>query len=56
MEGVVKTKIVAKYKSRCRVCGGNIEPGEQIDWERGKGSAHLECSKRENDREKSGQR
>lgn len=45
-------KIVAKYRSRCRVCGGTIEPGEQIDWERGRGSAHLECAKREDAREK----
>lgn len=42
---MVKMKIVARYRSRCRICGGNIEPGEQIEWERGKGSAHVECTK-----------
>jgi hypothetical protein len=56
MQGVVKTKIVAKYRSRCRVCGGAIEPGEQIEWERGKGSAHLECTKRENAKDTTSER
>lgn len=49
---MVKTKIVAKYRSRCRVCGGTIEPGEQIEWESGKGSAHLECAKSEDNKGK----
>jgi len=53
---VTKTKIVAKYRGRCRVCGGTIEPGEQIEWEREKGSAHLECTKSEDDKEKTGER
>lgn len=33
----------AKYAGKCRKCGGAINPGDQIDWERGRGAAHINC-------------
>lgn len=35
--------ITAKYPGRCRKCGGAIAVGNQIDWERGSGAAHVSC-------------
>jgi hypothetical protein len=35
--------ITSKFSGRCKKCGGPIHAGEQIEWERGKGSAHIEC-------------
>ena len=36
-------EIISKYNSTCRNCQGVILAGDKIDWERGKGSAHLAC-------------
>lgn len=36
-------KITSKFAGRCKRCGGAIPEGEQIEWERGKGSWHIEC-------------
>mgnify|MGYP000874517037 CR=1 FL=1 len=35
--------ITAKYQGRCTKCGGRINIGDKIEWERGKGSHHVEC-------------
>ena len=35
--------IRSKFSSTCRVCGGNIEKGERIDWARGQGARHTKC-------------
>jgi hypothetical protein len=38
--------ITARYPGRCSECGGAIEPGQQIDWNRETGrTAHIECPK-----------
>jgi hypothetical protein len=37
-------KITSKYDGRCRVCGKHIAAGTQIEWERGAGARHLNCS------------
>lgn len=36
-------KITSKYPARCRKCGGNINVGDQVEWERGGGVEHVEC-------------
>lgn len=35
--------IIAKYPGKCSVCGAAIQVGQQIEWEKGKGSAHATC-------------
>ena len=35
--------IHAKYAGTCRKCGRPINVGDEIDWERGRGAAHVEC-------------
>lgn len=35
--------ITAKYPSKCRRCGGAIEKGERVQWQRGRGCQHLAC-------------
>ena len=37
--------MIAKYPGRCRKCGRPINRGDQIEWESGKGAAHVECPK-----------
>jgi len=37
-------RIKARYKGRCRVCGGEINPGDEIEWSRSQGAAHVECA------------
>ncbi|MDH5362783.1 MAG: hypothetical protein OEY99_07150 [Aigarchaeota archaeon] len=37
-------RIKARYKGRCRVCGGEINPGDEIEWTRSQGAAHAECA------------
>lgn len=32
--------MVAKYAGKCTCCGGSIERGEMIEYERGKGARH----------------
>ena len=39
--------IIAKYPGRCRKCGRPISVGDKIDWESGKGAAHVECPEAE---------
>lgn len=38
--------ITSRYSGTCRRCGGAIAAGEQIEWARGEGSAHIECPER----------
>jgi len=40
--------ITAKYAGKCRKCGGHINVGDQIDWERGRGATHITCPDTEN--------
>ena len=35
--------IKAKFSGRCTQCGGEIKPGDQIEWTRGQGSRHTKC-------------
>jgi hypothetical protein len=35
--------ITAKYPGTCRECGGRIQQGDRIEWEKGAGAAHVEC-------------
>jgi len=35
--------ITAKYDSRCRFCGDDIEAGERVYWVRGKGCTCMKC-------------
>jgi hypothetical protein len=35
--------ITAKFPGRCSKCGGKIEIGSAIDWERGQGASHVKC-------------
>lgn len=37
-------RIKARYKGRCRVCGGGINPGDEIEWTRSQGAAHADCA------------
>jgi hypothetical protein len=39
-------KITARFPGTCKACGGPINTGEEIEWERGKGGRHLRCSER----------
>ncbi len=36
--------ITAKYPGTCRLCGGKIRPGQEIEWERGQKPVHANCS------------
>lgn len=36
-------KITAKYASTCPSCGHPINPGDQVEWERGKKATHITC-------------
>ena len=36
--------IIAKYPGRCKRCGGPIKIGDEIEWARGKGAWHVDCS------------
>lgn len=38
--------ITAKYQGKCIKCGQDINPGDQINWEKGRGSYHIECPER----------
>ena len=33
----------AKFPGRCPTCGQPINPGDQIEWERGRKAAHIAC-------------
>lgn len=35
--------ITAKFAGTCRKCGGRIEVGDKIEWEKGKGAQHVRC-------------
>jgi len=35
----------AKYQGTCNKCGQKIMVGDDINWEKGKGAAHVECPK-----------
>ena len=35
--------ITAKYAGQCRKCGGQINVGDQVEWVRGNGAAHVHC-------------
>jgi hypothetical protein len=37
--------ITAKFTSRCPVCGGQIQPGDRVEWQRGEKARHLKCEK-----------
>jgi hypothetical protein len=39
-------KITARFSSTCKACGGRINQGEEIEWERGQGGRHLRCPER----------
>jgi hypothetical protein len=43
IKGVKKVTITAKYSGRCKRCGGWINAGEKVEWEKGEGVRHLEC-------------
>lgn len=36
--------ILAKFKGKCRVCGCTILRGDQIEWSRAEGAAHVKCT------------
>lgn len=36
--------ITAKFPGKCRACGGAIHKGDAIEWQKGQGAAHLNCS------------
>ncbi len=36
--------ITARYPGTCRLCGGKIKPGQEIEWERGQKPVHARCS------------
>jgi hypothetical protein len=36
--------ITAKFAGRCKRCGGWINAGEKVEWEKGEGIRHIECS------------
>lgn len=36
-------KINAKFSSRCPACGGLINPGDEVEWEKGKKATHVTC-------------
>ena len=40
-EGVMT--ITAKYNGKCSKCGGRINAGETIEWEKGSGASHVTC-------------
>ncbi len=35
--------ITARYPGQCSACGGSIEPGESIEWEKGRKARHVTC-------------
>lgn len=35
--------ITAKYPGKCTICGGKINAGEKINWEKDKGASHVKC-------------
>ena len=35
--------IIAKFPGTCSACGAQIQPGQQIEWERGKRPRHTDC-------------
>ncbi|HEX6938598.1 MAG TPA: hypothetical protein VF158_04250 [Longimicrobiales bacterium] len=35
--------IRAKFPGTCAACGAQIQPGQQIEWERGKQPRHVDC-------------
>ncbi len=39
-------KITARYPGTCKACGGLINAGEEIEWERGEGGRHVRCPER----------
>ena len=39
--------ITARYSGTCRKCGGTINPGDSIEWERGSKPAHVNCPERQ---------
>ena len=36
--------IIAKYRGTCRDCGSSILRGEQIEWSKAAGAAHVKCA------------
>ncbi len=38
--------IMARYVGTCGRCGGQIQIGDRIEWERGERSSHVTCPKR----------
>lgn len=39
--------IRAKYNGRCNICGKRIQAGEEIEWTKADGAAHLACARGE---------
>jgi hypothetical protein len=35
--------ITARYSGKCSKCGGRINAGETIEWEKGSGASHVTC-------------
>jgi hypothetical protein len=46
-KGGLEMTIIAKYSGRCKRCGGPIKIGDEIEWARGKGAWHVDCSQAE---------
>jgi len=40
--------IIAKYPGTCRKCGRQINVGDRIDWQKGRGASHIECPAQKN--------
>ena len=36
---------MAKYPGKCNRCGGKINPGDQIEWDKKSGASHVKCAK-----------
>ena len=43
-EKEIEMTITAKFAGTCRKCGGRIKVGEKIEWEKGTGAQHMECT------------
>jgi hypothetical protein len=36
--------MAARYPGKCSVCSGHISVGDQIEWTKGEGARHVDCS------------
>ena len=36
-------EITAKFPGRCRVCGGDVNVGDRVEWQKGAGVTCLDC-------------